>query len=175
MPYEIKNNKIYADVLHLTKAEKAEVKTYQEFGLELVIVKAEEKEVVNRLDEKYILDYLSKDKDAIKAYKDAKNAPVLNEAGQKQYHIKKNGERGKLKTAGFNAGRDWFAKNYPADAKEAYSAIKEANKEKAFNKRFKAYEANEDIPADRKMTKDQYARNYYWKNIFVKPEEAEEE
>ena len=135
---------IYADILALTAKEEAEVEKFVKFGL-TVEDKVEAKAKIDRLNDPYILDYLKDDAEG-KA---------------------KTTSTGKRKTKGFNAGRNWFARNYPKDTKEIDKKIAEAGVMPELKKAYAEY-AKKNADAPDVMTADEYKRDFYWKKVFVR-------
>ncbi|MBO5106174.1 MAG: hypothetical protein J6C29_04685 [Clostridia bacterium] len=168
--YEVDEAKkvIYADILALSAKEEAEVEKFVKFGF-TVENKVAKKVAVKRLDEPFILDYLKDDTAALDEYKAAKNAPALDEDGKE-----KKTSTGKIKTQGFNAARNWFAKTYPKDVKEAAAAIKTAGLEKKLKSAYEDY-AKKNADVKNAMTKDEYTKDFYWKKVFVKTENKKAE
>lgn len=152
---------VYADILALTAKEEAEVEKFVKFGFTVenkVVKKAENK----RLNDAFILEYLENDQEALKTYKEKKNEPAKDENGNT-----KKTSTGKTKTKGFNAGRNWFAKNYPVDIDKITAEIKEAGLAKTLEEAFKEYaEKNKDD--SEAMNQTEYTRDFYWKNVFVR-------
>lgn len=163
--YEIDEAKkiIYADILALTAKEEAEIEKFVKFGF-TVENKIFKKVAVKRLDEAFILKYLEDDKDALDEYNAAKKAPAVDEDGKE-----KKTSTGKIKTQGFNAARNWFAKTYPKDIKEATAAIKTAGLEKKLKSAYEDY-AKKNADVKTAMTLDEYTKDFYWKKVFTKPE-----
>lgn len=167
--YKIDDEKkiIYADIMALTEKEEAEIGKFLKYGY-VVENKIEPKAKVSRLDDAFILDYLRDDETALKTYAEKKKLPAVDEAGKPKTTIK-----GKIKRQGFNAGRNWFARNYPLDVSVAVNAIEGAGKTKALTDAFDEYQKKaEKARADGKtvdaMTKDEYTKDFYWKKVFEK-------
>ena len=165
--YKIDDEKkiIYADIMALTEKEEAEVAKFQKYGY-VVENKVEKKVSISRLDEEYIKKYLKEDQDALEKYERVKARPAVDEDGNVKMTSK-----GKVKRQGFNAGRNWFARNYPLDVSVAVNAIEGAGKTKALGDAFDGYQKKaEKARADGKtvdaMTKDEYTRDFYWKKVF---------
>ena len=152
---------IYADILSLTEKEEAEVEKFVKFGF-TVENKVENKVKIDRLNDEYITEYLKGDKEALKIYTNKKNEVATDENG----NIKTT-TRGKKRTRGFNAGRNWFSREYPKDIAEVDKKIAEAGLTKKFNEAYKQYE-NKNKDNDDIMTEAQYKRDYYWKKVFVR-------
>lgn len=150
---------ITADILALTAKEEAEVEKLVKFGY-TVENKPIVKTTVARLNDPYILDYLKDDNDALATYNATKNEPATDDNGKV-----KTTTKGKTKTRGFNAGRNWFARNYPEDINVAKKAITEAGLAKTLDKSFEEYEKKNKGVKDA-MDKDAYTRDFYWKKVF---------
>lgn len=159
---------IYANILALTEKEEKEIERFVKFGF-TVENKVETKAKVERLNETYILDYLKdNDEEAITTYKSKVNEAVVDDNGKV-----KTTSTGKTKRKGFNAGRNWFSKTYPEDITDIKKLIKEAGEEENFNKVYNAYKKksvkeqaeNKDFVP---LTEEEYTRDYYWKNVFVR-------
>lgn len=160
--YTIDNTKkvILADIPNLTEQEEAEVSRFMKYGFS-VQYHAEKKEEVKRLDEAAILDYLKDDEAAKKEYFEKKDAPALDEKGEP-----KKTSTGKIRTQGFNAGRNWFTRTYPKKAQDALDAIKKAGLSDKFESAYAVYERKEAEEGTAKMNRDEYARDFYWKKVF---------
>lgn len=152
---------IYADILALTAKEEAEVEKFVKFGF-TVENKVEAKAKVERLNDPYILDYLKDDAEGLKTYKSKKNETAVDDEGKP-----KTTSTGKRKTKGFNAGRNWFARTYPADTTEIEKAITEAGLKPELDKAYAEY-AKKNADATDVMTADEYKRDFYWKKVFVR-------
>ena len=152
---DTKEKKVNADIVALSEKEFAEVQRYLALGYD-IIDKPAEKVEIKKVNNEYIEEYLKDDIEGQEAYKNAKNEIIIGK-------FKKNGE---AKTKGFANGLQWFYKNRPADASDALKAIEKAGEKvlKKFEKDAKDYGVDE----KGKMTKDEYTRWYYWKNIFVR-------
>lgn len=154
---------IYADILALTAKEEAEVEKFVKFGFTVENKKADSKAKVERLDDDYIKAYLKEDAEALATYEGLKNEVATDENGKT-----KTTSKGNAKKKGFNAGRNWFAKTYPADASTLDAEIEKAGLKKQFAELWKAYaEQNKDNKGA--MTADEYKRDFYWKKVFVRP------
>ena len=154
---------IYADILALTAKEEAEVEKFVKFGFTVENKKADSKAKVERLNDPYILEYLKDDAEALATYAGLKNEVATDENGKT-----KTTSKGNAKKKGFNAGRNWFAKTYPADASTLDEEIEKAGLKKQFAELWKAYaEQNKDVKGA--MTADEYKRDFYWKKVFVRP------
>ena len=170
--YSVNGNTVIADITKLTDKELAEVQRYKALGFEIVSGKVEAPKTEKRLNDPYIRKYLENDTAGLAEYEKLIEAPALNDDGSIKYHIitdkkTKAQKQGKPYKAGFNAGRNWFAKTYPVNVSEAVKAIAEANLAKKFDKAWEAYDKKDAEPGKTKMTKDEYTRDYYWKNVFV--------
>ena len=168
--YTVDGTTIYADILALTAKEEAEVEKFVKFGY-TVVNKEEAKATVERLNDDYILEYLSKlpaeeSEQALATYEGLKNEVAKDEDGKK-----KTTTTGKEKKRGFNAGRNWFARNYPADTAEIEKAIAEAGLMPELKKAYAEY-AKKNADATDVMTEVEYKRDFYWKNVFVRPAKA---
>lgn len=152
---------IYADILALTAKEEAEVEKFVKFGF-TVENKVEAKAKIDRLNDPYILDYLKDDAEGLETYKAKKNETATDAEGKA-----KTTSTGKRKTKGFNAGRNWFARNYPKDTKELDKKIAEAGVMPEFKKAYAEY-AKKNADATDVMTADEYKREFYWKKVFVR-------
>ena len=152
---------IYADILALTAKEEAEVEKFVKFGF-TVQNKVEVKAKTDRLNDAFILDYLKDDAEELETYKAKKNETAVDEDGKP-----KTTATGKRKTKGFNAGRNWFARNYPKDTKELDKKIAEAGVMPEFKKAYAEY-AKKNADATDVMTADEYKRDFYWKKVFVR-------
>lgn len=152
---------IYADILALTAKEEAEVEKFVKFGF-TVQNKVEVKAKTDRLNDAFILDYLKDDADGLETYKAKKNETAVDEDGKP-----KTTATGKRKTKGFNAGRNWFARNYPKDTKEIDKKIAEAGVMPELKKAYAEY-AKKNADAPDVMTADEYKRDFYWKKVFVR-------
>ena len=152
---------IYADILALTAKEEAEVEKFVKFGF-TVENKVEAKAKIDRLNDPYILDYLKDDAEGLETYKAKKNETATDAEGKA-----KTTSTGKRKTKGFNAGRNWFARNYPKDTKELDKKIAEAGVMPEFKKAYAEY-AKKNADATDVMTADEYKRDFYWKKVFVR-------
>ena len=160
---------VYADILALTAKEEAEVEKFVKFGF-TVENKVEAKAKIDRLNDAYILDYLKDDAEALATYKAKKNETATDDEGKA-----KTTTTGKRKTKGFNAGRNWFARNYPADIAEIEKAITEAGLMPELKKAYPEYTKKcEKAVADGSMKTDdvmgevEYKRDFYWKKVFVR-------
>ena len=160
---------IYADILSLTEKEEAEVSKFLKFGY-TIANKVKEKNTVKRIDEEFILDYLKDDSNAIEEYKKAKAEPARDENGNKKLT-----GTGKVRTRGFNAGRNWFSKKYPLNVEDAEKAIKEANMKDLFDTVYKAYSNKEVKEGESLLTKEEYTRDFYWKKVFINDKKTKEE
>lgn len=155
---------IYADILALTAKEEAEVEKFVKFGFTVENKKADTKAKVERLDDAYIVDYLKEnDAEALTTYEGLKNEVATDENGKT-----KTTTKGNAKKKGFNAGRNWFAKTYPADASTLDADIKKAGLEKQFADLWKEY-STKNAGKKGTMTADEYKRDFYWKKVFVRP------
>lgn len=154
---------IYADILALTAKEEAEVEKFVKFGFTVENKKADTKAKVERLDDAYIMAYLKDDAEALATYEGLKNEVATDENGKT-----KTTTKGNAKKKGFNAGRNWFAKTYPADASTLDAEIKKAGLEKQFADLLKEY-ATKNAGKKDAMTADEYKRDFYWKKVFVRP------
>ena len=152
---------IYADILALTAKEEAEVEKFVKFGF-TVQNKVEVKAKTDRLNDAFILDYLKDDAEGLETYKDKKNETAVDEDGKP-----KTTATGKRKTKGFNAGRNWFARNYPKDTKDIDKKIAEAGVMPELKKAYAEY-AKKNADATDVMTADEYKREFYWKKVFVR-------
>ena len=152
---------IYADILALTAKEEAEVEKFVKFGF-TVQNKVEVKAKTDRLNDAFILDYLKDDAEGLETYKAKKNETATDAEGKA-----KTTSTGKRKTKGFNAGRNWFARNYPKDTKELDKKIAEAGVMPEFKKAYAEY-AKKNADATDVMTADEYKRDFYWKKVFVR-------
>ena len=152
---------IYADILALTAKEEAEVEKFVKFGF-TVQNKVEVKAKTDRLNDAFILDYLKDDAEGLETYKAKKNETATDAEGKA-----KTTSTGKRKTKGFNAGRNWFARNYPKDTKELDKKIAEAGVMPEFKKAYAEY-AKKNADATDVMTADEYKREFYWKKVFVR-------
>ena len=154
---------IYADILALTAKEEAEVEKFVKFGF-TVENKVEVKAKIDRLNDPYILEYLkaNADEKALATYKAKKNETATDEDGKA-----KTTSTGKRKTKGFNAGRNWFARNYPEDITEIEKEIAEAGLKPELDKAYPEY-AKKNADADDVMTEVEYKRDFYWKKVFVR-------
>ena len=169
--YSVNGNTVVADITKLTDKELAEVQRYKALGFEIVSGKVEAPQTAKRLDDAYIRKYLENDTAGLAEYEKLIDAPVVVD-GEIKYHIitdkkTKAKKQGKPYKQGFNAGRNWFAKTYPANVSEAVKGIADAGLATKFDKAWKAYEKKDAEPGKDKMTKDEYTRDYYWKNVFV--------
>lgn len=160
---------IYADILALTAKEEAEVEKFVKFGF-TVENKVEAKAKIERLNDAYILDYLKDDDEALTTYTAKKKETATDDEGKA-----KTTATGKRKTKGFNAGRNWFARNYPADTTEIEKAIiKEGLMKKMeedyakYTKKCEKAVADSSMKADDVMSEVEYKRDYYWKKVFVR-------
>lgn len=160
---------IYADILSLTEKEEAEVSKFLKFGY-TITNKVKEKDTVKRIDEEFILNYLKDDSNAIAEYKKAKAEPALDENGNKKLT-----PTGKVRTRGFNAGRNWFSKKYPLNVEDAEKAITEANMKDLFDTVYKAYSNKEVKEGESLLTKEEYTRDFYWKKVFINDKKTNEE
>ena len=168
--YTIEGTTIYADILALTAKEEAEVEKFVKFGY-TVVNKEEAKATVERLNDDYILEYLAKlpaeeSEQALATYEGLKNEVAKDEDGKK-----KTTKTGKEKKRGFNAGRNWFAKTYPTAATTLDADIEKAGKKDELADLWKEYE-KKNKKNDDAMTADEYKRDFYWKNVFVRPAKA---
>lgn len=167
--YTIDGNTIYADILALTAKEEAEVEKFVKFGYTVVNKQAEAKASVERLDDDYIIEYLKtkltaeESEKALATYEGLKNEVAKDENGKK-----KTTKTGKDKKRGFNAGRNWFARTYPADASSLDAEIEKAGLKKQLDELWEEYEKKNKKNTDA-MTADEYKRDFYWKKVFVKP------
>lgn len=152
---------IYADILALTAKEEAEVEKFVKFGF-TVQNKVEVKAKTDRLNDAFILDYLKDDAEGLETYKVKKNETAVDEDGKP-----KTTATGKRKTKGFNAGRNWFARNYPKDTKEIDKKIAEAGVMPELKKAYAEY-AKKNAGAPDVMTEVEYKRDFYWKKVFVR-------
>lgn len=155
---------VKADITKLTAEEMEEVERFQKFGYTVVFDEMK-KESINRLDDKYIREYLKNDEKAISKYEEICKEKTVD-------------KKGKSREKGFSAGRNWFAKNYPAI--EKIDEIKEKIKTSSVNKGFdyekymrdtnkaieKAKEKEEKVPV--LMTETEYTRYYYWTKVFIR-------
>lgn len=162
---------IVADIVKLTPKEEAEVQKFVKFGFTVEYGKPKAKATIERLNDDYILNYLAKlpaeeSKQALATYEGLKNEVAKDDDGKK-----KTTRTGKDKTRGFNAGRNWFAKTYPADASTLDADIKKAGKEDELADLWEEYEKKNKTNTDA-MTADEYKRDFYWKNVFVRPAKA---
>lgn len=174
--YSVNGDTIIADITKLTDKELAEVQRYQALGFKVVSGKVEPAKTVKRLDDPFITKYLEDDMEGLAKYNALIDENVLNEDGSIKYHLvidKKKStkdnkvmKQGKPFKKGFNAGRNWFASNYPKDVSVAIKAIADAGFAKSFDKAWKAYEKKEPEEGKAKQTKDEYTRDYYWKKVF---------
>ena len=157
--YKIDNEekKIYAVIKNLTEAELSDISKFQLCGYTVVNgkMKEEKTNAVKRLDNEFILNYLKDDDRGLAQYEAEKNAVAKEADG-----TPKLTKDGKTKKRGFNAGKIWFAKTYPASIKEL--AISTDDK-KAIDKAFEKYSKGEAA----EMTKEEYTRYHYWTKIFT--------
>lgn len=172
--YTIEGTTIYADILALNEKEEAEVNKFVKFGY-TVVNKEEVKATVKRLDDDYILEYLAKlpeekSKQALATYKGLKNEVAKDKDGKK-----KTTKNGNEKKRGFNAGRNWFARNYPDDTTEIEKAITEEGLMEKLKKAYPVYAkkcekaiAEGSMKADDVMSEVEYKRDFYWKKVFVR-------
>lgn len=163
--YTIDGTTIYADILALTAKEEAEVEKFRKYGYTVVNKQAEAKATVKRLDDDYITKYLEKlpdeeSKKALATYEGLKKEVAKDEEGKK-----KTTKTGKDQKRGFNAGRNWFAKTYPADASTLETEIETAGLAKDFDKQLKNYTTKNQTNSDA-MKPDEYKRYYYWTKVF---------
>lgn len=152
---------VYADILALTAKEEAEVEKFVKFGF-TVENKVEVKAKIDRLNDAYILDYLKDDAKGLETYKAKKNETATDAEGKA-----KTTTTGKRKTKGFNAGRNWFARTYPADTAEIEKAISEAGLMPELTKAYAEY-AKKNADATDVMSEEEYKRDFYWKKVFVR-------
>lgn len=156
-----KSKVITATIAHLTEKEMSEIQRYIAFGYTIEDGKPAKKTSTNRLNDKFIMEYLKDDSDALETYEQAKNAPAVKEDGTIKTRENKKGEVKELKQ-GFNAGRNWFAKTYPKDIDDLKLTSEQTkNIKDAYDKYSKKEETE-------KLTKDEYTKYYYWTKIFVK-------
>lgn len=159
--YEIKGKVIYADIQKLTDKEVKLLSKYVALGY-TVEEKEEEETKKKTLTNAYILGYLKDDEKAIKTYNDIMNEPATDKNGKTKLTSK-----GKVVKKGFNAGRHWFCKNYPADIKAVEQDIENAGRTTLLTKAYADYIKNkEDNNETDTMTKDEYTKTYYWKYVF---------
>lgn len=165
--YTVDNEKhiVKADFSKLTEKESVEIERFQKFGY-TVVFEETVKHTVKRLDDEYIRKYLADKGEAlVQEYQSKIEAPARDDKGKE-----KQTSTGKVRKQGFNAGRIWFAKNYPENAEEALDKIKSASMEKQFNKDYNAYNSSKKTDED-KMSKEEYTRYYYWTKVFVRQNE----
>ena len=160
---------IYADILALTAKEEAEVEKFVKFGF-TVENRVEAKANIDRLNDAYIMDYLKDDAKGLETYKAKKNETATDAEGKA-----KTTTTGKRKTKGFNAGRNWFARNYPADTADIEKAITEAGLMPELKKAYPEYTkkcekavADGSMKTDDVMSEVEYKRDFYWKKVFVR-------
>lgn len=159
--YEIKGKVIYADIQKLTDKEVKLLSKYVALGY-TVEEKEEEETKKKTLTDAYIRDYLNGDEEAIKTYDKIIKEPAKDKNGKTKLTSK-----GNVVKKGFNAGRHWFCKNYPADIKEVEKAIEEANRTALMEKAYEDYkQTKEDNKETDIMTETEYTRTYYWKYVF---------
>lgn len=160
---------IFADILKLTEKEMNEVERFRRMGYS-VENKTPNKADVKRLNDEYILEFLADDAQALNTYKGLKNEIATDDDGNK-----KTTSTGKDKKKGFNAGRNWFARNYPADTAEIEKAITEAGLMPELKKAYPEYTkkcekavADGSMKTDDVMSEVEYKRDFYWKKVFVR-------
>ena len=160
---------IYADILKLTEKEMNEVERFRRMGYS-VENKTPNKAEVKRLNDEFILEFLADDEQALNTYKGLKNEIATDEDGNK-----KTTSTGKDKKKGFNAGRNWFARNYPDDTTEIEKAITEEGLMEKLKKAYPVYAkkcekaiAEGSMKADDVMSEVEYKRDFYWKKVFVR-------
>ena len=159
--YEIKGKVIFADIQRLTDKEVKLLSKYVALGY-TVEEKEEEETKKKTLTNAYILEYLKGDEKAITTYNEVVNEPATDKNGKTKLTSK-----GKVVKKGFNAGRHWFCKNYPADIKEIEIAIEEAGRTTLLKKAYTDYKkTKEDNKETDIMTETEYTRTYYWKYVF---------
>lgn len=168
--YTIEGTTIYADILALTAKEEAEVEKFVKFGYTVINKQADTKAKVERLNDAYIKEYLKDKPEELATYEGLKNEVATDENGKT-----KTTTKGNEKKKGFNAGRNWFARNYPKDTNEIEKAITEAGLMKKLKKAYPEYakkceKAVKDgsMEADDVMSEVEYKRDFYWKKVFVR-------
>ena len=144
------NKVIYANILNLTDKEIEEIKRYQMFGYTVTGKGKPKKESsVQRLNDKYICDFLKDDPEGFKSY------------------TAKKAENGKK---GFIAARNWFATTYPKKIEELDIS---SEQRAAMPAKYEAYKKAFEKSAKKKKgetayTEEQYMRYYYWTKIFTR-------
>ena len=156
---------IYADILKLTEKEMNEVERFRRMGYS-VENKTPNKAEVKRLNDEFILEFLADDEQALNTYKGLKNEIATDEDGNK-----KTTSTGKDKKKGFNAGRNWFAKNYDPKGVDIDVEIQKAGLKKDFDEAWEEYSEKHanDTDKTKVMNAIEYKRDFYWKKIFVNP------
>lgn len=159
--YEIKGKTIYANIEKLTEKEVKLLSKYVALGY-TVEEKEEEETKKKTLTDAYIRDYLAKEEEAIETYDKIIKEPAKDKNGKTKLTSK-----GKVVKKGFNAGRHWFCKNYPANIEEIEKAIEEAGRTVLMKKAYEDYkQTKEDNKETDIMTETEYTRTYYWKYVF---------
>lgn len=159
--YEIKGKTIFANIEKLTDKEVKLLSKYVALGY-TVEEKEEEETKKKTLTDAYIRDYLANEEEALETYDKIIKEPAKDKNGKTKLTSK-----GKVVKKGFNAGRHWFCKNYPADIKDIEKAIEEAGRTVLMKKAYEDYkQTKEDNKETDTMTETEYTRTYYWKYVF---------
>ena len=150
--------KIIANIEKLTEEEFVIIEKYKRLGytVENGKVGLEKKAgAPKRLTDGYIKKYLKDNDEALAKYQDAVDEFVYEADGK----TVKTTSKGTPRTKGFNAGRNFFARNFPEDLKELTFTKQQENA-------FKIAWANYSKAKNAEMSKDEYKRYYYWTKIF---------
>ncbi len=158
--YRVDNEaqKIIANIEKLTEEEFVVIEKYKRLGYTVENGKVgldKRDDAPKRLTDEYIREYLKGNEEALEKYQEAIDE-IAYEADGKTV---KTTSTGKPRTRGFNAGRNYFARNFPKDLKElSYTKPQEKAFKSAWMKYSKARGAE--------MTEAEYKRYYYWTKIF---------
>lgn len=158
--YRVDNEaqKVIANIEKLTEEEFVIIEKYKRLGyiVENGKVGLDKKAgAPKRLTDEYIREYLKGNEEALAKYQEAIDEPAYEADGK----TVKRTSKGTIRTKGFNAGRNYFARNFPVDLKElTYTKQQENTFKLAWAKYSKAKDAE--------MSKDEYKRYYYWTKIF---------
>ena len=158
--YRVDNEaqKIIANIEKLTEEEFVVIEKYKRLGytVENGKVSIEKKPgAPKRLTDEYIKEYLKDNEEALAKYEEAVSELVYEADGK----TVKTTSKGTPRTKGFNAGRNYFARNFPEDLKElTYTKPQE----KAFKSAWEKYSKGKNA----EMSETEYKRYYYWTKIF---------
>ena len=165
--YKVNGNVIVADIERLTDKEMKTLSKYVALGF---TIEPKTKVKKERMKEKFILDYLKDDEEAIKTYKEIYNKTAVDEDGNPKMTSKGN----EIKQ-GFNAGRFWFCKTYPINLADVKKEIEENGRTEELNEAYNDYKKAKDNENKNKtkaekeknkpMSEEEYTRVFYWKHI----------